>query len=391
MCLIVADESEGRGSGIEETSLRIYLVVSTFAAGGAERVMSVMANYWAEQGKDITLITLSAQSDDWYKLHPRVKRVGLDVLSFSTHIGQAIRNNLRRVILLRRVLRRDHPDVVISFLDTTNVLTLLASRGLGIPVIVSERNDPYQNSMGPAWSRLRSLLYRYAAAIVVQTSAIREWALGLRGIKAVCVIPNPVNPISNGSEQNSRRPGPPYAIAAMGRLVRQKGFDILIEAFSRCAGKHSDWSLVILGEGPERASLQAYAANLGIADRVRLAGQYQEPATILKRADLFVLSSRYEGFPNALLEAMACQLPVVSTDCSGGGPRDIIRDGIDGILVPPNNVGALADAMDRLMANTDERRRFGTRACEIIERFRIGRIMSLWDEVLSCTCKVVRQ
>ena len=147
--------------------MRIYLVISTFAAGGADRMMSVMANYWAEQGEDITLITLSSLSADWYKLHPRVKRVKLGVLSVSTHIGQAIRHNVRRVICLRRALRRAHPDVVISFLDTTNVLTLMASWGLGIPVIVSERNDPLTHSIGLAWNGLRSLLYRYADAKVI--------------------------------------------------------------------------------------------------------------------------------------------------------------------------------------------------------------------------------
>ena len=371
--------------------MRITLVISTFAAGGAERVMSAMANYWAEQGEDITLITLSSQSNDWYKLHPRVKRVGLGVLATSTHIGQAIRHNVRRVIWLRLALRRAHPDMVISFLDTTNVLTLMASWGLGIPVIVSERNDPHQQSIGLAWSGLRSLLYRHADSVVVQSCAIRDWALRLPGIKAIYVIPNPVSPIRNGSEQASSRHGSSHTIVAMGRLVRQKGFDILIEAFGRCAAKHSDWSLVILGDGPERASLQTFAADLGIADRVNLAGQFQEPATILKGADLFVLSSRYEGFPNALLEAMACQLPVVSTDCSSGGPRDIIRDGVDGILVPPDDMAALADAMDRLMANPDERRRLGAGALEVIERFSIEKVMTMWDEAVTCACQAANQ
>lgn len=363
--------------------MHITLVISTFAAGGAERVMSVMANYWAEQGKDITLITLSPQSSDWYKLHPRVKRVGLGILSISTHIGQAICSNVRRVIWLRRALRKAHPDVVISFLDTTNVLTLMASWGLGIPVVVSERNDPREYSIGLAWSVLRSVFYRYADAVVVQSSAIRDWGLRLPGIKDTYVIPNPMSPISNGSEQASRRHDSTHAIVAMGRLVRQKGFDILIEAFGRCAAKHPDWSLVILGEGHERVSLQTLAANMGIKDRVHLVGQVREPATILKGADLFVLSSRYEGFPNALVEAMACQLPVISTDCSSGGPRDIIRDGVDGILVPPKDGPALANAMDRLMADHEERQRLGRRAGEVVKRFSTDRIMKLWGGLLA--------
>ena len=353
--------------------------------------MSAMANYWAEKGKDITLITLGLQSNDWYKLDPRVKRVGLDVLSASTHIGQAIHHNVRRVTWLRQALRKAHPDMVISFIDTTNTLTLMASWGLGVPVIISERNDPQQRSIGLAWSGLRSLFYRHADAVVVQTCVVRDWALRFQGIKAIYVIPNPVHPILNGSEQASTRHGSSHTIVAMGRLVRLKGFDLLIEAFGQCAAKHPDWSLVILGEGPERASLQTVAADLGIADRVSLAGQFQEPATILKGADLFVLSSRTEGFPNALLEAMACQLPVVSTDCSSGGPRDIIRDGVDGILVPPDDVAALAAAMDRLMANSDERRRLGTGALKVIERFSMEKIMTMWDEAVTHACQGANQ
>jgi len=174
----------------------------------------------------------------------------------------------------------------------------------------------------------------------------------------------------------------------MGRLVEQKGFDILVEAFSRCATKHSDWSLVILGEGPQRTRLEAAAAELGIGDRVHLVGQVREPDTILKGADLFVLSSRYEGFPNALVEAMACELPVVSTDCSSGGPRDIIRDGVDGILVPPRDVEALASAMDRLMADQDGRQRLGKSAAEVVERFSTTRVMKVWDDLLAGIAKL---
>ena len=370
--------------------MRITLVISTFAAGGAERVMSVMANYWAERGEDITLITLSSQSDDWYKLDPRVKRVGLGVVSTSTHIGQAIRHNIRRVICLRQALRRANPDMVISFLDTTNVLTLMASRGLGIPVIVSERNDPHQRSIGMAWNGLRSVLYRHADAVVVQSCAARDWALRLQGIKTIHVIPNPVNPMLNESEQASSRHGSSHTIVAMGRLVRQKGFDILIEAFGRCVVKHTGWSLIILGEGEERLNLERLAAEQGITDIVRLAGLVPDPALILRQAGLFVLSSRYEGFPNALLEAMACGLPVIATDCPSG-PQEIIRDGIDGVLVRPGDVEALVEAMDRLMADSDERRRLGTGAREVIERFSMKRIMTIWDEAVTHACQAANQ
>ncbi|NGZ01498.1 MAG: glycosyltransferase family 4 protein [Nitrospira sp. WS238] len=363
--------------------MRITLVISTFTAGGAERVMAIMANYWAQRGVDVTVITISPHSMDWYTLDPRVTRVGLDVLSTSAHVGQAIRDNARRIVRLRRALRRTRPNVIVSFLGTTNVLTLMASCGLGIPVVVSERNDPREYNIGPAWSALRSLFYRYADAVVVQSCAIRDWVLKLPGIRASYVIPNPMRPIRSEPEPASKPHASTHAIVAMGRLVEQKGFDILVEAFSRCAAKRSDWSLIILGEGPLRANLESVAVDLGVKDRVHFVGQVREPDTILRGADLFVLSSRYEGFPNALIEAMACQLPVISTDCSSGGPRDIIRDGVDGLLVPPKNVAALASALDRLMADPEERQQLGKRAGEVVERFSTNRVMKLWDDLLT--------
>ena len=185
----------------------------------------------------------------------------------------------------------------------------------------------------------------------------------------------------NGDEHVSSFQENGCRVVAMGRLVKQKGFDLLLKAFGQCAAKHAGWSLVIVGEGHERQCLEALAADLGIQDRVRLAGLVKEPVSILRGADIFVMSSRYEGFPNALLEAMACGLAVISTDCATG-PRDIICDGVDGVLVLPNDVGSLAAAMDRLMADKVERQRLGAKALAVTERFSGEKIMKQWDELL---------
>ena len=366
--------------------MRIALITSSLGPGGAERVMSIMANYWAAHDWDITLITLSSDSGDWYELHPKVKRIGLNLLSNSKHVGEAMRYNLQRVRGLRRELRRLRLQAVISFVDEPNVLTLMASIGLGIPVIVSERIDPRHYTVGAAWNVLRSLLYRRADALVVQSNALRNWAHSFVREGNVHVIPNPVNPRLNGSKYHSISRGSGLTVAAMGRLTRQKGFDLLLRAFHLAAKKHDGWSLIILGEGEERPSLEALTNELGLSRRVSMPGLVQESGRILNGVDLFVLSSQYEGFPNALLEAMACGVAVISTDCNSG-PREIIRDGVDGVLVPPDNVEALASAMDRLMANQPERQRLGARAVEVTERFSIGTIMKKWEDLLMQTSR----
>ena len=171
----------------------------------------------------------------------------------------------------------------------------------------------------------------------------------------------------------------------MGRLTRQKGFDVLLRAFARCHPQNLQWSLIILGEGEERGRLEALAVQLGIESAVRLPGYVPDASRLLRDGDLFVLSSRYEGFPNALLEAMACGLAVISTDCPSG-PGEIVRHGVDGLLIPPEDVDALSIAMRQLIATPDDRKRLGSRAVEVVERFSLTSVMRSWDELLAkCT------
>ncbi len=363
--------------------MRITLVISSLNGGGAERVMSILANYWAEAGQDVILITHAA-GQDAYAVSERVRRVRLALQWNSAHLRDALRHNVNRIRTLRHVIRESRPDIVISFLDITNVLTLISCFGSRFPVIISERTDPRQHRIGRLWILLRRWLYPRADAVVVQTPSVHQWALTFLPSKTVHTIPNPVLLPSFKRNSETVDGGEKRTVVAVGRLIIEKGHDLLIRAAALVLEKHPAWNLMIIGDGLERSSLEKLAADLGISHRICFQGYVKDPSSLLCQADLFVLASRYEGFPNALLEAMACGLPVISTDCPSG-PREIIRDGVDGILVPAEDENALARAMDRLMADSVEREQLAARASEVIERFGVVKIMTMWEETLKET------
>jgi glycosyltransferase involved in cell wall biosynthesis len=359
--------------------MKVVLVISSLGSGGAERVMSNVANYWAGKRWNVTLITLEDKKTDFFPLDERISRIALGVAGRSTGIFEAVSNNIKRIFSLRSAIKSTQPDAVISFTDRMNVLTLLATRFTGTPVIISERIDPRRHKISKTWRMLRSLLYSKAAALVVQTQNVLSWAVDMVGKEKALVIPNPVPRMSNVSVKEENQFPKPF-ILAMGRFAPQKGFDLLVRAFRKNSVKHPEWSLVILGEGSERLSLEVMATELGIENRIYLPGRYSNPTEVMAEASVFVLPSRYEGFPNALIEAMACGLPSISFDCPSG-PREIIRHGIDGILVPPEDVAALADAMSDLITHPEKRERLASRAIEVMDRYGVNRIMAEWEEL----------
>jgi len=365
--------------------MKITLVIPSMGCGGAERVMSIIANYWASRGEDTVLITFYSADSDFYTLDPRVKRVSLGFkYKKSLTTLAAIKNNYIRIRSLRKAIKETRPEVVLSFMDTMNVTTLIATLGLSLPIIISDRIDPRELPPNGMWKLLRRWTYSWASAVVILTEELRSVLGELVSNDRLHVVPNPALPVPENLDAKSPFDLPLPFVVAMGRLCPQKGFDLLLDAFARC--KQVSWSLVILGEGPEREHLESLTKQLGLGSRVHLPGNISEPSVILHRSGLFVLSSRFEGFPNALVEAMCCGLPVVSFDCPTG-PHDIIRDGHDGILVSLGDVDALATEMDRLMGDEKERKRLGDQARNVTEKFSTEEVIKKWDRVIDGVLK----
>ncbi len=356
--------------------MRLCLVISSLDCGGAQRALTTMANHWAGQGREVHVLTLDASGRaPFFPLRPEVSATALDLARPTGSLHAKFADNARRVLALRRELRRIQPGAIVSFLPTVSVLVILASLGLGANVVAAERTEPSRNRPGCVWELLRLATYPLARGVVVQTERARRFfPRWLR--PRVHVIPNPV-PAPAALPAGPREP----LVLGLGRLERLKGFDLLLRAFARIAPRHPGWRVCILGEGQARAELERLVQECGLESRAALPGLVAAPGPWLARAEVFALPSRFEGFPNALCEAMAHGLAVVACDCPSG-PAEIIRPGVDGLLVPAENVDALAQTLDALLGDEALRRRLAAQAPEVLERFSVPTVMAAWGRLL---------
>jgi glycosyltransferase involved in cell wall biosynthesis len=360
--------------------MRIVLVISSLSCGGAEKVATALANHWVREPNEVMFILFDEETQSpFFPLSDRVEIEYLGLLCPSAGIREGVGNNRKRIQGLRQTIRAAKPDAVISFMDRTNVTTLFACFGLPIPVIVAERNDPARNDPGLVWRLLRRVTYRWAHAVVVQSEGFRNY-FGPTLKDKVVVIPNPVlKPRYEKKNDNFNSKSP--MILAIGKLHRQKGFDTMLKAFAELAPKYPQWSIRILGEGALRDELSDLAQKLDIADKVKMPGQVNDVGAYIEAAALFVMPSRYEGFPNALCEAMAGGLPVIVTDCSPS-IKEIVQDGTNGIVVPVNDSAALNRKMDELMGDAELRAKLSEEGRKIVECFPIETIAKAWEGLI---------
>jgi len=357
--------------------MRICCVVYALSQGGAERVVTTMANHWVSLDRDVHVITLAAEAEPAFPLDGRVTIHALNVASKARGLVSALLGNFRRILALRRSIKQNTPDVVVAYMAATNILTIIACLGLDVRVVATEHAPPFHWPNWSIWNRLRLFFYPRASVVVLQSEmALDYYPENVR--RKTAVLPNPIHIEADAGVVDL--PAGKIVIA-MGRLSEEKRFDLLLRAFSQVADSNPEWSLVILGEGGLRSGLEKLRAALGLDGKVYFPGFQPNPHTWLRKSDLFVLSSQFEGFGNVLAEALMCGLPVVSTDCPNG-PREIVRDGVDGFLVENGSETGLAQSITRLMIDQELRAAFCSSAPEAAERFGVEVVMSQWEHLL---------
>lgn len=359
--------------------MRILALISTMGPGGAERAMARLTEALAER-HEVSLMTWEpANTPPFYDLSPSVRLVQGGLLGGGG--WTRIKRILARFVVIHREVKRWKPDVVLSFIDMMNITTVISCLGTKVPVVVSERTDPSQHRIGWRRSALRLFAYRFADRVVVQTKRVRlvfpQW---LR--PRIAIIPNaaPITAVAarpDGPNDRQR-----FRIIGLGRLSYEKGFDRLVSAFRTLAPIHPNWDLVIFGEGPEREALQKFPQILKSEGRILFPGLTLRPSDELVMSHLMVVPSRYEGFPNALAEAIGAGLPVVAmTDVAG--VEELVVHGETGVLVDhSDSESGLVTALDRLMTDDCLRAQFGQAARKHAMRWAPESIYSMWEGVL---------
>lgn len=345
--------------------------------------MAGLASRLAQRGHEITLITLDDNRCDRHQVDERVNRIALDVMSSpGRRIGLA-----KRLWKLRRALVDGDHDVVLGFCDATNLLLLMATRGSfkKPPIVISERSDPAFQSLGRTKEWLRTRLYPKADTIV----CLNEDAAKTLQDRLHCdikVIASAVESAPIADAVVKRKTNETLRVIGVGRLEHEKGFDRLLNAlaFLTKESQMPDWHLTLCGDGSQHESLQELSRDLGIDQRVTFVGWISPLWSQYQQSDLFVLPSRYEGFPSAMLEAMASGLAVVAVD-AGGGVRDAIRHEGNGLIVENTDQGLIAGIRE-LATNPALRERLSSAAAEVSDLFSWEKMVDHYERVLASHC-----
>lgn len=360
--------------------MRILIVINSLHIGGAERVAANMASHYATTGHEVAVATFS-NTPDFFKLPPTVKRVGIEKEPRNAGL-----RTLKRISFIRRVVRDFKPDVTIGIMLEASTLLGISRLGLRGKYIGTEHSYPPFYNIGAVRTTARAWAYGALDAVVSLTEVTAQWHREHTHAKISVAIPNALpwplpqtTPVVNVSD--FKKSGQKLVLG-VGRLCHVKGFDRMIEAFAKIASENPDWVCVILGDGDKRQELESQIQRLGLGNKVKLAGRAGNLSDWYSAADLCVSSSRVEGFPNVLVEAMSHGVPCIAFDCKTG-PSEIITHGVNGELVPEGNINGLSASMSRMMTDYARRAACGKAALEVRNRYSEGAIYTLWDNLFA--------
>lgn len=351
--------------------MKIMFYYGSMNMGGAERVISSLANNFVKRGGEVSIMVTDSLPSG-YALDERVRFVRQNAEACSSGLLNAIKNNLRRIELTRKYLREIHPDVVFCFNINSLTIALLASLFLGIKTIGFEPSNPYRSQEGRFWKKMKQIASPFANGYIFSLEGVRKF-YPLKTQKKSIVIPTGVFadtvpetvPLLN--QRNGKK------ICAVGRLHPVKGFDVLIHAFALFSKNFPEYTLHIYGEGDERTTLIEIIRQLNMESSVILEGYVDDIPQKLCENKIFVLSSFHEGMPNALIEAMACGLPCIATRCDFG-PSELITDGENGLLVPVGDIEGMSKAMERIAMDSTFAESLARRALKIRETHSMKKI-----------------
>lgn len=351
--------------------MKLLFVAANLGAGGAERVMSLLANRFAEKGDEVEFIFLKNE----ICFYPINKNIKITLAEKECHSDSMI----KKLWWMRKYISRQKFDVVFAFRISVYCATLFSLLGIKAPVIASERIDPRFNSIPE--KILQRILLPFANHLVVQTSEIKKYYPGFIQ-KKISVIFNPVDERVFGLQTEIKE----KRIISVGRLYLQKNQKMMIDAFSRIAPDYPDWKLIIFGEGPLRETLEAQIHKLKIQDKVQLPGRSENVLDELNKSEVFCFSSDYEGMSNAIVEAFCIGLPIVSTKVSG--TEDFIKNGENGILINIGKTDEMEAALRKIMSDESLRKKMAVKNSQQSSIFQIEHIFQQWENVIN---KVVNQ
>ena len=348
---------------------KILFYINAINGGGAERVMVNLAKYFSENEYETVLVT--SFQDTWeYPLGAKVRRLTLE----NEELKQSrIKRNLSRIKKIRSICKQEKPDVLVSFMAEPNFRAVAATRGLPVKLLVSVRNDPDREYSGKLGHFVGKYLLPMADGCVFQTGDAQKW-FPKRLQKKSEIIYNAVKEEFYSVERKPIR----GEIVTCGRLTEQKNHKLLINAFAKVQKAYPFAVLKIYGEGALREELQDQINALNLNEKVFLMGDTNNVAKALETADLFVLSSDYEGMPNALMEAMAAGVPCISTDCPCGGPRELFAEELSDKLVQCGNAEQLAEKICKALEAAEN----GMTEKKHAEIFKPDRVNQTWKNYI---------